>query len=92
MIAPCAGGSPGAVVKELFVPVPHAMASRVAKYPPLKSIEQVSLGYFQAPSKVRCVLIAWGNFKVITVNITAASFLVCVACLDLSRTGGCHQK
>jgi hypothetical protein len=40
-------------VKELFMLVPHAMSMRVAHYPPIKSIEQLSLGYFQAPSTVR---------------------------------------
>ena len=71
--------------------VPHVMSTRISQYPPLKSIEQVSLGYFQAPSKVRRVLIVWGNSK-LTLNSTAASFLVCVACLELTCTGGCQQK
>jgi hypothetical protein len=35
--------------------VPNAMLTRASQYPPIKSIEQVSLGYFQAPQKVRRV-------------------------------------
>jgi len=50
-MASSSGYSEKAVVKELFMLVPYVLSTRVAHYPPIKSMEQLSLGYFQAPPK-----------------------------------------